>query len=68
MAESYLLLVLESGSICQNFQIGFAFLLCYLLKEVNMNFQGSLEGKALETKKKLTICKREAFTGEPLGK
>ena len=70
MAESYLFLVLESGSIGLNFIILCAFSLMIFPKRGRMKFQEGLERKALETnkQKKLTTCKREEFTKECLGK
>lgn len=50
MAESYLFLILESGSICLNFIILFVFSLMVSLKRGRVKLQGSLEGKVLETK------------------
>ena len=52
MAESYLFLVLESGSTGLNFIILCAFSLMIFPKRGRMKFQEGLERKALETNKK----------------
>lgn len=71
MAESYLFLVLEAGSIGLNFIILCAFSLMVFPKRGSMKFQEGLEGKALkQTNKQKTyhMQKEKEFTKEYLGK
>lgn len=64
MAESYLFLVLESGSIGLNFIILCAFSLMVFPERGSMKFQEGLEGKALETNKKTChMQKRRIYQG-----
>ena len=66
MAESYLFLVLEAGSIGLNFIILCAFSLMVFPKRGSMKFQEGLEGKALETNKQTKtyhMQKRRIYQG-----
>ena len=66
MAESYLFLVLESGSIGLNFIILCAFSLMVFPERGSMKFQEGLEGKALETNKQTKtyhMQKRRIYQG-----